>query len=135
MSNIANNLLHDFSDEELCIVENTVKRMVSTICVMKMQQKIHQDLIDANELTDDDVEWVVNNRGELGVKIGNKMFFLYKGESLSYKHDNDHELPMLYRRVNKREFGETCKPDGHRDDVEYLVEGDYSQNRWKPMFP
>lgn len=53
-------------------------------------------------LTEDDVEWVVNDHAELGVKIGEQFFFLYKGES--YRGGNK------YRLVFKREFGECCHP-------------------------
>lgn len=64
-----------------------------------------------------DPEWIVNDLGELGVKVGERFFFLYKGESIEYgehadggiaKHDDG--TPMMYRRVGKREFGETCQP-------------------------
>jgi hypothetical protein len=61
-------------------------------------------------LSDDEVIWVVNDLGELGVKIGNQCFFLYKGESLEYKGTPDEGSPRKYRLVGKREFGETCKP-------------------------
>jgi hypothetical protein len=60
-------------------------------------------------LEEKDVTWIVNNLGELGVKIGKKCFFLYKGESLEYKRDNANEA-MRYRLVGKREFGEVCRP-------------------------
>ena len=65
-----------------------------------------------SELTDNDVEWVVNDIAELGVKIGNKFFFLYKGCSLEYKDGDkeEGEAPMRYRLVYKREFGECCHP-------------------------
>lgn len=62
-------------------------------------------------LTDDQVIWVVNDNAELGVKIGDQLFFLYKGESLVYatgEHDNG--TPMHWRTVGKREFGECCHP-------------------------
>jgi len=62
-------------------------------------------------LTADDVQWVVNDNAELGVKIGNQFFFLYKGDSLQYdtgKHDDG--VPMRWRPVGKREFGECCHP-------------------------
>ena len=55
-----------------------------------------------SELTKDDVEWVVNDLAELGVKIGNQFFFLYKGRS--YQGGNK------WRYVGKREFGECCHP-------------------------
>jgi hypothetical protein len=57
-------------------------------------------------LEEKDVEWVVNNLGELGVKIGDQFFFLYKGESLLHTEESD---ATLWRRVDKREFGEVCK--------------------------
>lgn len=56
-----------------------------------------------SELTTDDVEWVINDFGELGVKIGNKFFFLYKGQS--------YQCMDQYRPVMKREFGECCHSD------------------------
>ena len=59
----------------------------------------------------DDVEWVVNDNAELGVKIGDQLFFMYKGRSLEYeegKHDDG--TPIKYRPIGKREFGECCHP-------------------------
>ena len=58
----------------------------------------------AKALVAEDVKWVVNSLGELGVRIGNRMFFLYKGHSLEYSSPSD----MLWREVGKREFGETA---------------------------
>jgi hypothetical protein len=61
-----------------------------------------------NEIPD----WIVNDIGELGVKINGRCFFMYKGESLEYDdccHDDDGS-PMMYRLIGKREFGETCHP-------------------------
>jgi hypothetical protein len=52
------------------------------------------------KLKNDDVEWVVNEMGELGVKIKDQFFFMYKGESYSGG--------TKWRHVFKREFGETC---------------------------
>lgn len=54
------------------------------------------------KLEKEDVEWVVNDLAELGVKIGNQFFFMYKGRS--YKGG------YRWRHVYKREFGEVCKP-------------------------
>lgn len=71
--------------------------------------------------------WIVNDSGELGVKVGNRFFFLYKGHSLEYK-DGKHDdgTPIMWRIVGKREFGETQWPDswiraGRRED-RYTVE-------------
>jgi hypothetical protein len=65
-----------------------------------------------NDLVEGDVKWVVNDLGELGVQLGDRCFFLYKGRSIEYDtglHD-DGETPIKYRPVGKREFGETCLP-------------------------
>lgn len=66
----------------------------------------------ARLLNEDDVQWVVNDIAELGVFIGGKQFFLYKGES--------YVGGRKFRLVGKREFGETQHPnlfysDGGRD--------------------
>ena len=60
----------------------------------------------------DDVCWVVNTLGELGVEIQGQVFFLYKGYSLQYEDvDVDGEgSPLMYRSVGKRKFGEVCHP-------------------------
>lgn len=56
-------------------------------------------------------EWVVNSIAELGVKIGDRFYFLYKGRSLEYESPEDeHEKPLMWRPVFKREFGEVCTP-------------------------
>ncbi len=59
-------------------------------------------------LSEDDVQWIVNDIAELGVKIGTRFFFLYKGQSLEYKDNADG--PVMWRPVWKREFGECCHP-------------------------
>lgn len=59
----------------------------------------------------EDVCWVINDTAELGVLIDGRSYFLYKGESLIYetgKHDNG--TPIMQRKVEKREFGECCRP-------------------------
>lgn len=88
-----------------------------------------RDAALAGGLSADQVEWVVNDLAELGVKIGNGFFFLYKGESLVYGSDSEpatHEAGddevgysagdrMKWRPVKKREFGECCHPINHAD--------------------
>jgi hypothetical protein len=85
-------------------------------------------IVDGLVLEDENVEWVVNCGGELGVKIGNQLFFIYKGRSLSYDKDSERDNPMLWRLVRKREFGETVQvPDRteHSDRGEYDRDGRY----------
>ena len=58
-----------------------------------------------------EIEWVVNDNAELGVKVGNDYHFLYKGDSIIYKEGvHDDGSPMNVRSVGKREFGECCHP-------------------------
>lgn len=69
--------------------------------------------VRTHALVPKDVEWIVNDLGELGVHVGDLFVFLYKGCSIEYrdgKHDSGQ--PMLWRRVGKREFGEICHPNG-----------------------
>lgn len=63
-------------------------------------------------LNDEDVQWVVNSMGELGVKVMGQCFFLYKGRSIVYAAGatDDRGEPIWVRPVGKREFGETQWP-------------------------
>ncbi len=82
-----------------------------------------------------DVEWVVNSLAELGVKIGEQFFFLYKGESLVYKRD-DHEPgepPLMWRYVGKREFGECCHPINDADPTRYGTVDVADGREWRPL--
>lgn len=55
-----------------------------------------------------DVQWIVcrddGQKGELGVRIGDQIFALYKGESREVYGGS-------WRRVSKREFGEALETD------------------------
>lgn len=81
-----------------------------------------------------DVEWVVNDNAELGVKIGDQFFWLYKGKSLVYKtgrHDDGSQ--MFWRPVFKREFGECCHPINY-DNPELIGSVSLNDGReWKPV--
>ena len=58
-------------------------------------------------ITKGDILWIVNDLGELGIKIFDNCIFMYKGELFQY-HENPHpEKPFKYRIINKREFGES----------------------------
>lgn len=52
-------------------------------------------------------EWVVNSNAELGVKVGDRFYFLYKGHNIVYREEK-----LFWRPVTKREFGECCHPLG-----------------------
>lgn len=100
----------------------------------------------------DDVEWIVNDLGELGVRVFGRCFFLYKGYSLEYVEDSgkpsmhDDGTPYLHRIVGKREFGETQLPmqwiqAGRREDrytqelqfIEGLSDGAPEDGNWRPL--
>lgn len=96
-----------------------------------------------------DVEWIVNDNAELGVKMGDQFFFLYKGDSLVYpdgKHGDG--TPIMWRPVGKNEFGETCwpqalvlagiKPRRYTQELAYrpgLSDGAPEDARWRPLPP
>jgi hypothetical protein len=78
-------------------------------------------------LKDSDVLWITNDNGELGVRIGDQCFFLYKGESLVYgEAAHDDGTPMMIRPVSKREFGECC----HAMDMDALREVPHEFHRF-----
>ena len=63
-----------------------------------------------------EIEWIVNDNAELGVKVGDDYHFLYKGHSIIYKEGvHDDGSPMHVRPVWKREFGECCHPVNYKN--------------------
>ena len=80
----------------------------------------------------DDVQWVVNNLAELGVKIGNQFFFLYKGRSLVYSEKGE-IAPFHWRPVGKREFGECCHPINYDDLTKVGTVNLNDSDDWLPM--
>lgn len=81
-----------------------------------------------------DVQWVVNDNAELGVKIGNQFFFLYKGDSLVYSDaQHDDGSPMHWRRVFKREFGECAHPINHADYSKIGTVSLGDSEEWMPL--
>lgn len=80
---------------------------------------------------DEVLEFVVNEYGELGIKIKNidgtnscRVGFLYKGYLLEYEDGlKDDGTPLRYRPVWKREFGECCISPLYRADEKDFLEG------------
>lgn len=85
------------------------------------------------EIGPDQVEWVVNDLAELGVRINGRCFFLYKGHSLEYDGTHNDGTPMLVRRVNKREFGECCHPPQFSMPWPRRYSVDGTCQPWQPM--
>lgn len=62
----------------------------------------------SGEIAEENVEWVINEHGEIGVSInGASPFFCYKGASFRYVNQ------VRYRSVGKREIGETHRIEGY----------------------
>ena len=80
--------------------------------LVRRLRELEQQLAAANKPpAAADVEWVVNDMGELGVRVKGVCYFCYKGESLVYEHGiHDGNEPILHRNVGKREFGEVVYP-------------------------
>lgn len=85
-------------------------------------------------LKPEDVEWVTNSYGELGVKIGDQFFFMYKGYSLVYKPKDAEESPMYWRPIFKREFGECVHPINYKDPRKIGTVSLDDSDEWKPLF-
>tara|TARA_Y100001973_G_scaffold46148_1_gene68846 strand:+ start:5227 stop:5541 length:315 start_codon:yes stop_codon:yes gene_type:complete len=80
--------------------------------------------------------WVVNDMGELGVEVNGNVYFMYKGESLEYAEGKrDDGTPILYRTVEKREFGETCIAPEANSDVPDSRRFYYKGQGWKNLQP
>jgi hypothetical protein len=92
-----------------------------------------------NEINADSIEWIVNDSGELGVRVNGRCFFQYKGRSIEYNGFHDDGTPMMVRRIGKREFGESCYPlqfNGfpYTKTVEpSLIDGTTTGYEWEPM--
>jgi len=104
-------------------------------------------MADIDSIGPNDVNWVVNDLGELGVQINGRCFFLYKGDSIEYgTGTHDDGTDMLFRPVGKREFGETQWPmkwieRGRREEryteplvyIEGLSDGKPEDGAWRPL--
>lgn len=82
-------------------------------------------LADPAPLRSTDVEWIINDQGEIGVKILDQFFFVHKGASFMYASPEGENTPKKYRAIGKRELGESCKIDDER-----LVDGYLDRGVW-----
>ena len=109
-------LHHEWTDmqflaQAVVILAEQNNRLQDELMQMHYAKSFPDRLVMDRKLSDEDVELVVNDLAELGVKVRDQFFWLHKGESLVYedgRHDNGD--PMMWRPVGKREFGETCCP-------------------------
>ena len=94
------------------------------------------EILENAKVRPDEIKWVVNNLGELGVEVRGTVVFLYKGGSMQYGGD----LDVRYRRIDKHEFGEVvypeswvkgCDPGGYRVNV-VDAEGD-PEYQWRDI--
>lgn len=60
----------------------------------------------AGPIPADAVTWVVNDLGELGVRIEGTSYFMYKGGSIIYGSPHNDGTRMMQRPIQKSEFGE-----------------------------
>ena len=119
-----------FKKTDKPVTKKEKKKTISEKCV----EEIFEGLLDRTEIQNKDTitdikekikniietnyanlepEWIVNSIGELGVKVNNKCFFLYKGRNIVYKGEDAEDI--MYRAVGKREFGEVCHPIKYYD--------------------
>lgn len=65
-------------------------------------------------LKETDIRWVINDNGKLGVRIGDTLFWFYRGETLrqDYHEEEAPMAPRFYRQIGKLEFGEGLRPQG-----------------------
>lgn len=96
-------------------------------------------------------EWIVNDMGELGVRVNGIHYFCYKGDNIVYETGlHDDGTPILHRNVGKREFGETVWPakwyEQGRRETRYTQELVYTPGlsfgppdnpkyKWSPLPP
>lgn len=130
---------------DLIVLSAAVRRLIE-----QAENLVPQQTPLANVATEE-VHWVVNSLGELGVEIGGRCFFCYKGESLEYLGGSVDELNSLkVRRIGKREFGETVWPlawqQAGRREKRYIVDlahqpglsdgrPDDPAYQWRPLMP
>lgn len=102
-------VLHKFNSSTSNLYLEQLKRTVDlhialeekTFEAVKLQSLVDGIMEENQELEDKDVQWIVNDLGELGVKVRDRYFFMYKGRS--------YFAGEKWRPIFKREFGETCQ--------------------------
>ena len=109
----------------------TIEDVKTVMSAARAQERAEPRLLRAR-----DVQWITNDNAELGVKIGQQFFFLYKGDSLTYDEaQHDDGSPMHWRTVGKREFGECAHPINHQDYSKIGTVSLDDSDRWAVMPP
>ncbi len=111
---------------------NPIRRNMESGNFFNRLMKLVRRVVGFN-LTKEEVEWVVNSSAELGVRIGGRCFFLYKGHSLVYTetpgYGRERHIdgsPMMVRLVKKREFGECAHPTDWEGGEKYTHGEDWT---------
>lgn len=86
----------------------------------------HNNALFDAPLRSTDVEWILNDQGEIGVKIGEQFFFCYKGNSFMYDTMIEGEK-LTYRLVGKRELDEMLSIHSQMDVEDFKERGIWSE--------
>lgn len=105
-------------------IKNTNEFINKVFIDIANREHTHKE--EGERINADDVHWIVNDNGELGVEIFGRKFFLYKGDSYEYVGPNS--SAKKYRPVAKREFDEVRispkfeeDPEGFAADCELFL--------------
>lgn len=80
----------------------------------------------------DKIKWVVNDLGELGVRIGDTSYFMYKRGSITYSETHQDGSPMMQRPVQEGEFGYVCRVPGFEIENDGNA-GYFEGDGWFPL--
>lgn len=112
-------------DEKAITLEEANAALRVQVALLERQLRAKEAVVEQEP------KWIVNDNGELGVKVGERFFFMYKGDNLEYE-DGVHGdgTPVRWRGIGKNEFGETCWPKewtarGYRGKERYTLELKY----------
>lgn len=82
------------------------------------------------DLGPEDVTWVVNSLQELGVRIGNRMFWLYNGGTVEYMADRVNVENTFWRLLDRHETGKLVSAVDESIDLPVTLS---DGKQWWPM--